>query len=140
MHVADGHGPVLDIPGQLLHWQLPKRARHSVAAMQSIQSARRRAWTERPGLSTPSAPVLQRAGVERRQLYYCRRHHVADMARAAEPHECARCALKVFLRFVFIPLDPALLAARWTVFARRVISLKAVSAQRGTVLLSGVGA
>ena len=33
MHVADGHGPVLDIPGQLLHWQLPKRAR------QSMQSA-----------------------------------------------------------------------------------------------------
>ena len=78
-------------------------------ASQSMQSAGG-VHAEHPDRSTPSAPVLQRAGVERRQTYLEVRHHVADMARAAEPHECGRCALKVFPRFVFIPLDPALYA------------------------------
>ena len=35
-------------------------------------------WTERPDRSTPSAPVLQRVRVERRQLYLGVRHHLAD--------------------------------------------------------------
>ena len=32
MHVADGHGPIVDIPGQLLHWQLLRQCTHSVVA------------------------------------------------------------------------------------------------------------
>ena len=64
-------------------------------------------WTEHPDRSSPSAPVLRRAGVERRQLYRGGRHHLAVMAQAAEPHGSGRCRRKVFLRFVLVPLDPA---------------------------------
>ena len=35
-------------------------------------------WTEHPDRSSPSAPVLRRAGVERRQLYLGVRHELAD--------------------------------------------------------------
>ena len=35
-------------------------------------------WTEHPDRSSPSAPVLRRAGVERRQLYLRGRHELAD--------------------------------------------------------------
>ena len=35
-------------------------------------------WTEHPDRSSPSAPVLRRAGVERRQLYLPVRHDLAD--------------------------------------------------------------
>ena len=35
-------------------------------------------WTEHPDRSSPSAPVLRRAGVERRQLYGRGRHDLAD--------------------------------------------------------------
>ena len=67
-------------------------------------------WTERPDRSTPSAPVLQRVRVERRQLYLQVRHHLAVMAQAAEPHGSGRCRRKVFLRFVhvLVPFGPAL--------------------------------
>ena len=32
MHVAEGHGPIVDIPGQLLHWQLLRQCSHQAAA------------------------------------------------------------------------------------------------------------
>ena len=35
-------------------------------------------WTEHPDRSSPSAPVLRRAGAERRQLYRGGRHDLAD--------------------------------------------------------------
>ena len=107
VHVADATRCAIDRAGQLLHWQQPGEGRQAVAGHQSIWTARRRAWTERPDRSTPSAPVLQRVRVERRQLYLGVRHHLAVMAQAAEPHGSGRCRRKVFLRFVLVPLGPA---------------------------------
>ena len=88
MHVADGHGPVLDSPVQILRWQLFQAMhalRRSPSSRLPVDHARCwRAWTERPVRSTPSTAVHERVGVERRQLYLAVRRHMARMARAAE--------------------------------------------------------
>ena len=74
----------------------------------SCWTARSATWTGRPDRSTPSAPVHERVGDERRQLYSRRCRHMARMARAAETRENGRRARQVVLRFVFTPLGPAL--------------------------------
>ena len=84
MHVTDGHGPIVDFPGQLLHWQLLGQCSHWPAVHPALCARRQHTRTERPERSTPSTAVRDRVGDKRRQLYLGVHRHMACMARAAE--------------------------------------------------------
>ena len=75
-------------------------------------SPRAHRWTERPGRSTPSTPVLLRDGGLPSDLDDPIEHAMAVMAGAGGPTARAEKKSLVFLRFVFTPFGPAPYARR----------------------------